>query len=117
MRRYWAIMGVSWDSLAISENVRQDLIQHERKFPSRESNGQGSPFERRAEKKENSEAVAKEIGAPASGITATKWQVLTPRTKISNPVLGLERIASPSLKLAQTCQHTQAKLIHLFTII
>src|SRR6266568_5708955 len=66
---------------------------------------------------QNSEAVAKEIGAPASGITATRWQVLTPRTKISYPVLGLERIASPSLKLAQTCQHTQAKLIHLFTII
>ena len=33
--------------------------------------------------------IANEISAPAGGISATVWQVLTLRTKISNPVLGL----------------------------
>ena len=32
---------------------------------------------------------------PQAGLVPPKWQVLTPRTMISKPVLGLERIASP----------------------
>jgi hypothetical protein len=66
-----------------------------------------------AAEKENSEAIDNQIGAPASGITAVR-QVLTPRTKICKPVLGLDHIASLHCYLLQKAIPIKEKL---FTFI
>ncbi len=58
--------------------------------------------------------IAKEIGAPAKRDSCHSWQVLTPRTMISNPVLGLERIASPSWFLLLPVGFFQTKVIHKY---
>jgi len=65
--------------------------------------------------KESGEATVKEIGAPASGIGATEWQVLTPRTEISNPVLGPDVLSRQS-SFTRDQAAPQEKVVHkLFT--
>ena len=62
--------------------------------------------------KKKGEASQRRLALPLSGITACKRQVLTPRTKISNPVLGLRHIASPILFITPRAAFRQHKVVH-----